>query len=293
MNGTQETWHGSSGGYTNHGCRCKKCRAARAIMQRETTKRRKSRPIPDQVHATANGYSAYGCRCDDCRCAYTAYNRARLETKYGRTIRPHPSRAESKLLRDWRDAERVNRWLDRWDRDLPRLLRKIDRALSGHRARGGMAKSFERMYEVNPGSGCWNWLGNLSAGYGSHRGMGAHRWAYLNAGNLIEEGLSLDHTCHTYDESCPGGSTCKHRSCVNPEHLEPVTRLENVMRGRSPGAMALRTGVCNNGHPFTGDNVRVREHHANKSRECVQCNRDRSKRYRENKKMRLAEKRIA
>ena len=37
MSGPAEAWHGTPGGYTNHGCRCPLCRAA----QRAETERRK------------------------------------------------------------------------------------------------------------------------------------------------------------------------------------------------------------------------------------------------------------
>ncbi len=29
-----EPWHGTSGGYTNHGCRCERCREAQKLRQR-------------------------------------------------------------------------------------------------------------------------------------------------------------------------------------------------------------------------------------------------------------------
>lgn len=75
-------------------------------------------------------------------------------------------------------------------------------------------------------TGCWRWLGNISRGYGRCKGDPespqktrlAHRVFYEHHVGPIPEGLELDHLC-------------RNRWCVNPEHLEPVTRAVNVRRG--------------------------------------------------------------
>ncbi len=71
---------------------------------------------------------------------------------------------------------------------------------------------------------CWIWLaGTIPSGYGSFgRGGGgnsgvAHRFAYELLVGPIPEGLDLDHLCYV-------------TLCVNPTHLDPVTRSENVRR---------------------------------------------------------------
>jgi HNH endonuclease len=46
----------------------------------------------------------------------------------------------------------------------------------------------------------------------------AHRAFYEMHRGPIPEGLVIDHRC-------------RNRACVNPEHLEPVTRGENMRRG--------------------------------------------------------------
>jgi len=60
----------------------------------------------------------------------------------------------------------------------------------------------------------------------------AHRIAYQLVVGPIPDGLVLDHLCHTRDPDCADNANCPHRRCVNPAHLEPVTRRENIARGR-------------------------------------------------------------
>lgn len=102
-------------------------------------------------------------------------------------------------------------------------------------------------------NGCWRWTGKTDRkGYGRHSGgQGAHRWLYEQMRGPIPDGKPLDHLCHTNDLSCPGGDDCPHRACVNPDHLEPVTAVENTERGRHPWMRAHREGTCVKGHPRT------------------------------------------
>lgn len=81
--------------------------------------------------------------------------------------------------------------------------------------------STERFWSyVIRADGCWGWSGPMNRnGYGKlgigQKRVAAHRFAYQLLVGEIPEGLEIDHICRV-------------RSCVNPQHLQAVTRKENV-----------------------------------------------------------------
>jgi hypothetical protein len=104
---------------------------------------------------------------------------------------------------------------------------------------GKRATLEERFYKFveKQENGCWLWTGSQTGrGYGQIRrgtreegNAQAHRVSYeIHVGPipLDEKGESLfiDHLCYDKD----GYSN---KLCVNPEHLEPVTDLNNKRRG--------------------------------------------------------------
>lgn len=107
--------------------------------------------------------------------------------------------------------------------------------------------AIERFWaKVAVAESCWLWLGGRTEkGYGTFwdgtRKTLAHRFAYELLVGPIPEGLTIDHV---------KARGCVHRHCVNPAHLEPVTRGENVMRGETVSAIHARKTHCPNGHPY-------------------------------------------
>ncbi len=70
----------------------------------------------------------------------------------------------------------------------------------------------------------------------------AHRIFYTLFKGDVPEDMALDHLC-------------RNRRCVNPDHLEIVTLVENVMRGQSQHAINARKTHCKHGHGFTKTNT--------------------------------------
>ena len=114
---------------------------------------------------------------------------------------------------------------------------------------------------------CWPWAGYVRpTGYGDvwadGRRDSAHRWVYETLVGPIPVGLDLDHVCRS-------------RSCVNPAHLEPVTRSDNLRRSPRSNRTA-----CPKGHNFSVENTYVRP--SGYYRYCRTCHRQKeAKRRRE------------
>lgn len=103
---------------------------------------------------------------------------------------------------------------------------------------------------VDRAEGCWTWARyRTTEGYGRFVWMTvarpAHCVAYEWLVGPIAAGLILDHLC-------------RNRACIRPDHLEPVTSVENVMRGMSAWAVNARKTHCKRGHEFTPENTRMK-----------------------------------
>ncbi len=120
-----------------------------------------------------------------------------------------------------------------------------------------LARFMEKV-DKQPAFGCWLWTAAVSKGgygrFGVDGGVGyAHRWVYEHFIGLVPEGLDIDHLCRV-------------RNCVNPDHLEPVTRGENIRRGRSHTREKTH---CPKGHPYSGENLVV--HNLKNGKRCRKC----------------------
>ena len=131
-----------------------------------------------------------------------------------------------------------------------------------HYFRGPIDQRLEYYSIPEPNSGCILWIGALSSGYGCVGYQGriqkAHVIAYELTKGPVPKNLELDHLCRV-------------RCCVNPDHLEPVTRQINILRGTVIAATKARCAAqthCKRGHEFTLENTYITK---NGRRSCRTC----------------------
>ena len=119
-------------------------------------------------------------------------------------------------------------------------------------------------------SGCWLWTGFIDRkgygviGVGGRKLSKVHRYSYERFVGPVPNGLQLDHLCRV-------------RHCANPQHLEPVTARENVVRGNAARPQITH---CKHGHEFSERNTYI---NPKGNRECRKCRTDAVARYLEKK----------
>lgn len=144
-------------------------------------------------------------------------------------------------------------------------------ALEARKAGNAMPSVMERFEEKvfrEPNSGCWLWLGFINEdGYGRfsqtrEKPKLAHRFSYEYFVGPIPRGLEIDHKCRV-------------RCCVRPDHLEPITHLENIQRGTcgDRGKNNKTKTCCPKGHPYSTENTIVNRKGWRHCRTCRNLNR--------------------
>lgn len=114
--------------------------------------------------------------------------------------------------------------------------------------------------QIEKTSNCWIWKGSTNGdGYGQTcwkgKTLGAYRLMYELSKGKMPRDKCLDHLC-------------RNRLCVNPDHLEPVTNKENILRGFGICGVNARKTHCKRGHEFDFYNTLV---HKDGRRQCKEC----------------------
>ena len=145
-------------------------------------------------------------------------------------------------LRDWEE----------WIRPKPLQQRLVDKTIPGP------------LPPTRPELGhCLLWAGYIAQsgygvisifGHGIKRKVLAHRLAYELAKGEIPDGLDIDHLCSV-------------KRCVNPAHMEPVTRRENFLRANNNEGKTH----CPQGHPYSPENTTLKKSRYGFRRECHAC----------------------
>lgn len=121
---------------------------------------------------------------------------------------------------------------------------------------------WQRVDRRNPKE-CWEWLGYIDPqGYApvwrNGRFEGAHRIITRLFYGVILKNYESDHLC-------------RNRACVNPLHLEIVTKKINILRGIGCCAINLKKILCPRGHPLEEENLYI---DSALRRRCLQCYRE-------------------
>lgn len=117
---------------------------------------------------------------------------------------------------------------------------------------------------IDRSSGCWVWCGRLKDnGYATivhnKKCCYVHRVTYAHYKGPIPADCEIDHLC-------------RNRACCNPDHLEAVPHLVNMLRGYTIIATNAAKTHCPQGHKFTPENTSM----AKGCRSCRTCDRTRS-----------------
>ncbi len=128
-------------------------------------------------------------------------------------------------------------------------------------------------FAINAESGCWLWRGCLdSDGYARCSAGPAHRAMFRAWFGPIAPGAEIHHTCEV-------------RACVNPYHLQALSRKEH-MKLLPGGPLASRLHYetqkthCPKGHPYLPENTYYKRTKLGKiQRYCRECGRKQCKDY--------------
>lgn len=135
---------------------------------------------------------------------------------------------------------------------------------------------FAERYTINPITGCWNWMGSINGkGYaylwvpdeirnekrpGKGRTLQAYRLGWVWKYGPVPRGSDLHHIC-------------QNTICVNPDHLEVITRSDHMRKADTICGKNLLKTQCPKGHPYDKENTYTPPNR--KARFCRRCERER------------------
>lgn len=112
---------------------------------------------------------------------------------------------------------------------------------------------------------CWIWKDAPNqGGYGRLRLEGKPRLAHRVCYELFKGEIPKDYILH---------HTCENKKCVNPDHLEAITRTEHLFKVGHMAHLRLSTTHCPQGHEYATENTIITK----AGRVCRKCVNERNK----------------
>lgn len=146
-----------------------------------------------------------------------------------------------------------------------------------------MASTYEQLERIvsrfiEQPNGCWHHPSKPGSkgyavtkfGWPVSKSILIHRLSWMYYKGDIPEDMVLDHLCHD-PATCAGGDTCKHRRCVNPNHLQLVSAADNSKK--TVRLLKYKTH-CKRGHLLEGNTVQYKSRN---TMYCLTCRREQGK----------------
>lgn len=157
--------------------------------------------------------------------------------KSRKILTPEIRKRMLELYAEMRSAKKVARAIPFSETTVIRVLKEEGVVIRGAHGKTELERFLDYAI-VAPDPECWGWRGWIHyTGYayfhrkregGGYITCKAYRWSYEHYVGPIPSGMEIDHLC-------------RNRECVNPKHLEVVTRKENLRRApNSVGNRAKR-----------------------------------------------------
>jgi len=119
--------------------------------------------------------------------------------------------------------------------------------------------------------GCWTWTGFINR---AAKGKNSGRYIYEGVESVAHR-YSYELVYGSVDRNLCVNQTCNNDLCVNPEHLQVITKSEAYALARATRA------TCRNGHPQTEENLVPRTWKGRTYYKCDLCIKEAAARKRE------------